>query len=275
MNSEVIENKYLSDIYNFKNTVTSFVQIEVIPKYESIASAYFHTIIGYLINLCELSNQFAKLNNEKLFIASTIISRSIFEECAIINQLIKEKKYGNKAYFYKYLYIQDMYQDIMINKGWDNTAEEYWRRIHNLLLKQFPSKIKSAHIQSLSNNIDSFNSYSISEKTELINIVEQLKGSRIYKKYTKSKICSVLFEEVYSNTNFVQLDVNQEAKQDARIIYNQLCHYSHLNLTAIDNFNIIKNFKFFHKIFWNIFIFELVKNKHKINIYIFQTFHYI
>ncbi len=78
-----------------------------------------------------------------------------------MNRLIKESKDGEKSDFYKYLYIQDMYQDIVINNGWNNNAEDYWRRIHNFLLQQFPSRIKNIKIHPFIKDDDIFKGYTI------------------------------------------------------------------------------------------------------------------
>ncbi|MBQ3885591.1 MAG: hypothetical protein II729_05725 [Ruminococcus sp.] len=232
-----IEAQYLNDIFNFKTNFCSIIAINVNNKYPAIACSYLNTIIAYLTNLAELSNQFAKLQSNSMFISSIIISRSIFEECAILNQLIKENKSDTNSSFYKSLYIQDMYQDIVINNGWNNNNEYYWRRIHNFLLKHFKSKIKKIQIQPFPKNEHSFKGYNTNEKIALKKIVEQLKEEPIYKKYTKSKLCSNLFKDVYQKTELIKKDKKKDAKNDIRIIYSQLCHYSHLSLTAIDDFN--------------------------------------
>jgi len=101
---QVAEQLYLSDILGFKMKLCSIMETNIIPKYPKIACTYLHTTIGYITNLAELSNQFALLQNNKKFISSIIISRSIFEECGILNRLIKESKYGEKSPFYKSLY---------------------------------------------------------------------------------------------------------------------------------------------------------------------------
>ncbi|WP_303805944.1 hypothetical protein [Ruminococcus flavefaciens] len=244
---ETTDQQYLSDILNFKMNFCSVMKTNIFPKYSKIACSYLNTIFGYITNLAELSNQFAKLQCNSMFISSIIISRSIFEECSILNRLIRESKYGEKSNFYKSLFIQDMYQDIVINNGWNNNAEDYWRRIHNLLLQHFPARIQSIQIQPFINDADLLKGYTIDEKRELKRIVEELNEETMYIKYTKSKLCSWLFEDVYSNTDLTKKDTKNEAKKDIRIIYNQLCHYSHLSLTAIDDFNILKGEDGIHK----------------------------
>ena len=151
---ETTDQQYLSDILNFKMNFCSVMKTNIFPKYSKIACSYLNTILGYITNLAELSNQFAKLQCNSMFISSIIISRSIFEECSILNRLIRESKYGEKSNFYKSLFIQDMYQDIVINNGWNNNAEDYWRRIHNLLLQHFPARIQSIQIQPFINDAD-------------------------------------------------------------------------------------------------------------------------
>lgn len=252
---QVAEQLYLSDILGFKMKLCSIMETNIIPKYPKIACTYLHTIIGYITNLAELSNQFAVLQNNKKFISSIIISRSIFEECGILNRLIKESKYGEKSHFYKSLYIQDMYQDIVINNGWNNSNQDYWRRIHNLLLHHFPYRINKIQIQPFINDTDLFKEYTIDEQEHLKSIVNELNEDPINKQYTKSKMCAKLFEDVYSNTElkrledqnkYTQNDKNQNeespqrAEDDIKSIYSLLCHYSHLSITAIDDFNILK-----------------------------------
>lgn len=252
---QAAEPLYLSDILDFKMKLCSIMGTNIIPKYPKIACTYLHTIIGYITNLAELSNQFAILQYNEKFISSIIISRSIFEECSILNRLIKESKYGEKSRFYKFLYIQDMYQDIVINNGWNNTNQNYWRRIHNLLLQHFPYHIKNNQIQSFINDDALFKGYTIDEQEYLRSIVNELNENPIHKQYTKSKICAKLFEDVYSNTELKKMedqnndtqndkDKNEEsshrAEDDIKSIYSLLCHYSHLSITAIDDFNILK-----------------------------------
>ena len=210
----------------------------------------FEKAVEYHRSPTELSNQFATLQYNEKFISSIIISRSIFEECSILNRLIKESKYGEQSRFYKFLYIQDMYQDVVINNGWNNTNQNYWRRIHNLLLQHFPYRIKNNQIQSFINDAALFKGYTIDEQEYLKSIVYELNENPINKQYTKSKICAKLFEDVYSNTELKKMeDQNKDtqnaessprAEDDIKSIYSLLCHYSHLSITAIEDFNILK-----------------------------------
>lgn len=235
--TENTEQQYLNSIFNFKKVVSLTIQ-DLIPKHPKIATPYLNTILTYLINLAELSNEFAQQQKDNMLPSSFIVSRSIFEECAILNRLIKENKYGENSYFYKYLYIQDMHQDVIINSGWNNEANDYWRRIHNLLHLHFSSELQEIEIQPFPENSDCFKGYTKNEKCELTKIVNNLSKDKKYKEYTKSKNCSVLFEDVYSKTDLIKFDTNHKVKNDIRIIYGQLCHYSHSSLTAIEDFNI-------------------------------------
>lgn len=239
MNAEEVIKKHLEDIRNFKNEFITTNQ-SLIPEYINLANPYFNTILVYLCNLAELSNQFAVLQEKDMNMSSIIVSRSIFEECAILNQLFKQSKYGVNSYFYKYLYIMDMSQDITINKGWNNEAMDYWRRIHYFLQTKFKYEVDLKEIQPFSENIEEFKGYTKPEKEKLKKIVADLKEKHCYN-FTKAKICSDLFNDVYLNTELAKLDTESAAKCDIRVIYGQLCHYSHLNLTAIDEINTLKN----------------------------------
>jgi len=182
--TENTEQQYLNSIFNFKKVVSLTIQ-DLIPKHHKIATPYLNTILTYLINLAELSNEFAQQQKDNMLPSSFIVSRSIFEECAILNRLIKENKYGENSYFYKYLYIQDMHQDIIINSGWNNEANDYWRRIHNLLHLNFPSELQEIEIQPFPENSDCFKGYTKNEKCELTKIVNNLSKDKKYKEYKK------------------------------------------------------------------------------------------
>ena len=254
---QITAQQYLSDIENFKGKFFSELENNIFPKYSTIDCPYLNVIIRYIVNLAELSNQFAILQKHAKFISSIIISRSIFEECAILNSLIKESKYGERSFFYKSLIIKDMYQDIVINNSiWENSNQNYWRRIHSFLSRFFPNDLERNQIQPFINDADSSKKYDTDEQMKLKNIVEELNKNEKYTKYKKSKICAQLFNDVYLKTNLKKMeDQNdaarrekaqneksqneeepQRAEDDINGIYNLLCHYSHLNITAIDNF---------------------------------------
>lgn len=237
VNMGIIE-KYFNDIIYFKTKFSLAVNKKK-SEYCNIACSYFNTILTYLVNLSELTNQFSRIQQEKMYMSSVVISRSIFEECAILNQLFKQSKYGENSYFYKYLYIKDMSQDISINKRWNIESNDYWRRIHNLLQQHFDSEVDLDDVQPFSENIEDFRGYTEFEIKTLNKCVSQLEKQKCYQ-YTKSQICADLFNDVYSNTDLIKLDVKNEAKNDIKVIYGQLCHYSHLNITAIDELNVIK-----------------------------------
>lgn len=253
---QITAQQYLSEIENFKGKIISELEKNIFPKYSTIDCPYLNVIIRYIVNLAELSYQFAKLQGKKMFISSIIISRSIFEGCGILNSLIKESKYGERSFFYKSLIIKDMYQDIVINDGWNNIAEAYWRHIHSFLSRFFPNDLQRNQIQPFINDADSSKKYDTDEQMKLKEIVKKLNEHDINKQYTKIKICAQLFNDVYLNTELKKMEdqndaariekaQNEEpqngeephrAEDDIKVIYSQLCHYSHLNITAIDNF---------------------------------------
>lgn len=258
---QITAQQYLSNIENFKEHFKLVMNTNISPKYPKIACTYLRTITVYITNLAELSNQFAILQKNAKFISSIIISRSIFEECAILNSLIKASKHGERSNFYKSLIIKDMYQDIVINNSiWENNNQNYWRRIHCSLSRFFPNDLERNQIQPFINDADSSKKYDTDEQMKLKDIVEELNKNEKYTKYTKFKICAQLFNDVYLNTELKKMEAQndaarrekaqneksqneeepQRAEDDIKGIYSLLCHYSHLNITAIEDFNTIK-----------------------------------
>lgn len=238
MNKNDAEVFYLDEISAFKSKYGSFIS-NLKQKYMRIATPYLNTVIAYLTNLAELSNQFARIQKDGMQISSILVSRSVFEECAIINKLIKESSFDINSFFYKHLYIKDMVQDININNGWNNEAEAYWRRIHNFLIKHFSEKVSQIKIREYPEDISNFTGYSDTEKTQLKKVVYDLSHDKRYQKYTITAICTELFNDVYSNTDLIDKDIEHQAICDVKVLYGQICHYTHLNLTAIDEFNSI------------------------------------
>ena len=250
MASNELTDKYLSDICEFKTKFSYLIKDTLQPNYTDIASPYLNCIIAYCVSIAELTNQFSLIQQHKMFASSLILSRSIFEEAAIINTLIKEKKDNLKSNFYKYLFIQDMYQDLRINKAWKSSSTDYWRRIHSLLLKEFPSELQNKNIRLFSQNPDSFSGYSTSEQNDLDEIVSNLRKMKCYN-YYPTALCADLFDNVYSKTDMATIDVQSEAKCDIKAIYGLLCHYSHSNLSAIDDLHFIKGESTIPKICYN------------------------
>lgn len=193
-------------------------------KYDDSFDPQQRSIILYYLNSVMIAHDIALLQLQEYNQNSSVMiaARSVFEGCATCLQLMREYKEDEVSEFYKYLVAMDINQDLKIYNGWNELNLDYLNRFHNKISKYFPEHLKNIISKYDGRKED----YPKQEISKLKDMVEHVWKKYRYK-YSKTKLC----KELFSANNLFE----DKPTADVPVIYPMNCHFSHLNLTAIDD----------------------------------------
>ena len=177
----------------------------------------------HLGNVAELSSQIALLQQNSKNVGMILLARSAIEECSLIFYLINEcnKSSMEVSKFYKYLVYKDMLQDRDIINNWGDADILYYNRFCNNLNKYFSEEISYFNVPQYSESNTSFTE----EEIDIINKAINYLFKKIGKDYSATKIVKQMLNDI---------DTIDDDKNSRDIIYPSLCHYTHFNISAID-----------------------------------------
>ena len=218
-------------INNLNKEILNFITEHEISFNDCKKEEIKYTML-HLGNVSTLTTQISLLQTYNKNIGTVLLARAVLEECAIIFHLINEYDSSSNevSEFYKYLLIKDIYQDMTIIGMWKSKDISYYNRFCYILNHYFYKNIscKNMEIPIYDCNRKNFT------RKEIKKINDTLK--MLKKDYDKSYKVSKIVQQTLNAINTIE--DNENARN---IIYPTLCHYTHFNITAIDELCLYKD----------------------------------
>lgn len=205
----------------FKNTFSFLKEIIDTPRINTCFDNDFkkNVFLSNFFICLQLSNELLViLENSHTYHSCFGTCRTIIEICADLENIIKDKK-NSDSLCMKQLISNDLKQDIKVYNKLIIPEISYIQKIHRQLSEYFPEILKK-------NNIETYNNHTSYTDVQIQNLLKLLKDLPISKSLTDK--CTYFLKNVSEFAN--------DEESQYKMVYPILCKYTHLNLSASENY---------------------------------------